>query len=643
MSNTALENQTIEEFLYQNEQKTLLRFSTAGSVDDGKSTLIGRLLHDSKNIFEDTLAAIKETSKKSSDHSKEKIDLALITDGLKAEREQKITIDVAYRYFSTPRRNFILADTPGHIQYTRNMATGASTSNAAIVLIDAKKGVITQTKRHSFILSLLGVNHILVAVNKMDLVDYSQEVFKTIREDYLNFARKLTIPELHFIPISALVGDNVVNVSKQMNWYQGQTVLNYLENVYIGGDRNLIDFRFPVQYVIRPDQKFRGFSGQVISGSVNPGDEVIALPSLKKSKVKTISTFDGNMEEAFAPMSVAITLEDEIDISRGDMIVHPNNIPNIINEFDAMLVWMSEQPLKLEHPYIIKHTSNTSKVRIEEVRYNVDVDTLSRKKDTSLNLNEIARVKIKSNKALYLDSYRRNRCGGSFILVDTITNNTVAAGLVLDLHTESDLIKPDQTSESIAQLRNIRREIGQVTRDERENMLNQKAQTIWLTGLSGSGKSTIAKYCEKELFDQGKLAYLLDGDNIRFGLNKDLSFSKTDRQENIRRIAEVSRLLNDAGIIVITAFISPFESDREVAKNIIGEDNFMEVFIDTPIDVCESRDIKGLYKKARSGEIDEFTGVTSPYEKPSSPDVVVNTDDITNKECVATILDKLKN
>ena len=629
--------ESIDDFLRQSSERTLLRFSTAGSVDDGKSTLIGRLLHDSKNIFEDTLAAVKNSSRTFNPGSTE-IDLALVTDGLKAEREQKITIDVAYRYFSTPRRNFILADTPGHVQYTRNMATGASTADAAILLIDASRGVLTQTRRHAFIVTLLGIRHIIVAVNKMDMVGYDREVFEEIRKEFSDFSAKLGVTDLRFIPISALKGDNVVERSTIMDWYQGESVLQYLENLYIGGDRNLIDFRFPVQYVIRPDQHFRGFSGQIASGVVRKGDDILVLPSMKRSRIKAISTFDGELDEAYTPMSVTLTLDDEIDISRGDMLVHPNNVPRVDSTLEAMLVWMSEEPLDKRKTYLLRQTSRDGKVRIKELRYRVDVDTLHRDNSDTLHVNEIGRVVIQNNQPLFYDPYDRNRNTGSFVLIDALNHATVGAGMILDRPTVETLRREPVEEGEIARLRNIRKETGQVSRAEREAQLGRKAVCFWMTGLSGSGKSTISAALEKKMFDNGDQVYRLDGDNVRFGLNHDLGFSDGDRRENIRRVAEVARLLNQAGVSVVTSFISPFREDREMARTIIGDDSFVEVFVDAPLEVCESRDAKGLYRKARSGEISEFTGISSPYEEPEEPLVVVDTQRLSVLECVDRIL-----
>jgi bifunctional enzyme CysN/CysC len=625
---------TIHEFLEQNATKDLLRLSTVGSVDDGKSTLIGRLLHDTKSIYEDHLHALKADSARVG--TGPELDFALLTDGLKAEREQKITIDVAYRYFSTPKRNFIIADTPGHVQYTRNMATGASTANLAIILIDARRGILTQTKRHSFIASLLGIPRLLIAVNKMDLVDYSQGVFDRIMADYSDFATRLEVPDLKFIPISALKGDNVVERSQRMPWYHGEAVLDYLEDVYIGSDRNLVDFRLPVQYVVRPNLDFRGFAGQIASGAVKVGDEVLVMPSMKTSRIASILSFAGEHDQAFAPMSVTVTLEDELDISRGDMLVHPRNLPRIQADFEAMVVWMAEEPMHPDRPYLVKHTTRTTKALIQKIAYRVDVNTLSRTPPAPLVLNEIGRVGFQATRKLFLDSYSKNRGTGSFIIIDPVSNNTVGAGMVIDRMPESQLRASREGAAPKSE--NISREEGRVEARERERLLGQQPLTVWLTGLSGSGKSSIAKEVERRLHERGRHVVVLDGDNLRFGLNRDLSFSKTDRSENIRRAAEVARLFNDAGTIVLVPVISPFRDDRENAKRIIGERRFCEVYVATPLEVCEARDGKGLYQKARAGEIEEFTGISSPYEAPLSPFLRLNTAGRTVDECVEDLL-----
>ena len=624
----------IHEFLAQNATKDLLRFSAVGSVDDGKSTLIGRLLHDTKSIYEDHLHALRADSARIG--TGPELDFALLTDGLKAEREQKITIDVAYRYFSTPKRNFIIADTPGHEQYTRNMATGASTANLAIILIDARHGILTQTKRHSFIASLLGIPRFLIAVNKMDLVGYAQTVFDRHVADYRDFAIRLGVPELKFIPISALQGDNVVDRSPQMPWYHGESVLEYLEGVYIGGDRNLVDFRLPIQCVLRPNSSFRGFAGQIASGVVKVGDEVVVMPSMKASRIASIHSFAGEHERAFAPMSVTVTLEDEVDVSRGDLLVHPKNRPRAQASFEAMMVWMAEEPMQPDRSYILKHTTRVTKTSIQKIEYRINVNTLSRMPPAPLTLNEIGRVVLRSTRTLFLDAYARHRGTGSFILIDPVSNNTVGAGMVIDRVPESQLNPPLRGATPKSE--NISREAGSVSALDREKLLGQRAITIWLTGLSGSGKSSIAKAVERHLYEAGRHVCVLDGDNLRFGLNRDLAFSQADRRENIRRIAEVARLFNDAGTIVLVPVISPFTADRADARRIIGEGRFCEVYVSTPLEVCESRDRKGLYRKARAGEIDEFTGISSPYEPPEHPLLRLTTVSRTIDECVTDLL-----
>jgi len=621
----------IREFLEKNATKDLLRFSAVGSVDDGKSTLIGRLLHDTKSIYEDQLSSLRSDSSRIG--TGPEIDFALLTDGLRAEREQGITIDVAYRYFSTPRRNFIIADTPGHEQYTRNMATGASTAHLAIILIDAQHGILTQTRRHSFIASLLGIPRLLVAVNKMDLVGYAQPVFDRIVAEFTEFATRLGITDLKFIPISALLGDNVVTWSPKMPWYHGESVIDHLETVYIGSDRNLVDFRFPIQYVVRPNQAFRGYAGQVASGVVKVGEEVLALPSMRTTRVKSILSYGGEHEYAFAPMSVTITLEDEIDLSRGDLLVHPKNLPSVQSNFEAMVVWMAEAPMDPSRPYLVKHTTRTTRATVQQLHYRVDVNTLSRGAADTLGLNEIGRVAFQSTHKLFVDPYKKNRLTGSFVVVDPVSNGTVAAGMIIDRLPEGQ-IRSAAVGLSAPRSENIRAEVSPVSVEARERLLDQRAVTLWMTGLSGSGKSSIAQELERRLHAQGRHVYVLDGDNLRFGLNRDLSFSRTDRSENIRRAAEVARLFNDAGTVVIVPIISPFREDRERARAIIGPERFIEVYLSTPLAVCEGRDVKGLYRKARAGEIAEFTGISSPYEPPEHPALALDTSGLGLSESV---------
>jgi bifunctional enzyme CysN/CysC len=625
----------VNAYLEQHWKKDLLRFLTCGSVDDGKSTLIGRLLYDSKMIYEDQLAAVRRESITHGTTGTD-FDPALLTDGLKAEREQGITIDVAYRYFSTSKRKFIIADTPGHEQYTRNMATGASNCDLAIILIDARHGVTVQTKRHSFIVSLLGISHVIVAINKMDLVDWSEKVFDDIRQDYNSMAARLSFKDVHFIPMSALKGDNVVEPSPNMPWFRGPTILHHLENVNIASSRNLIDMRFPIQTVIRPNLDFRGFAGTIASGVVRPGDKIMVLPSRKTSRIKTITTWEGDLDYAFAPMSVVLTFEDEIDASRGDIVVPVNNLPRIESQFDAMLVWMDEKPAAEGREYILKHNSSLTPTTLAKIRYEIDVNTGRKKEaDGRLKLNSIARIHLVMHRPLVYDIYVRNHATGSFILVDKLTNATVAAGMIIARLSAAESNQPEQKS------KNITREASLVTPEERQALLKQKPKTLWFTGLSGSGKSTIAKLLEKTLIDNGKACFLLDGDNIRHGLNRDLGFEKEDRKENIRRIAEVAKLMNDAGLVVLTAFISPYEEDRKLARDIIGKDAFKEIYINTPISVCEERDPKGLYKKARSGEIKNFTGIDDPYEPPQKPELILDTQYLNPNECVDTIIDHI--
>ncbi len=547
-------------------------------------------------------------------------------DGLKSEREQGITIDVAYRYFSTPRRHFIIADTPGHEQYTRNMATGASTADLAIILIDARQGVLIQSKRHAFIASLLGIKHLVIAINKMDLVDHSEDVFRRIVQDFEIFSEKLQVPDILYIPISALNGDNVVTKSERMPWYEGPPLLSHLENVHILSDRNLIDLRFPVQYVLRPDRDFRGYTGRLASGVIRKGDEILVLPSQRKTRVRSIVGYEGELPYAFAPQSVTVTLEDEIDITRGDMLVHPANLPQIRREIEAILVWMDQAPLEPGKVYWIKHTTQLFKCSITHLQFRIDPASLSRQDAVGLNLNEIGRVTVQCFRSIFCDEYTKNRQTGSFILIDPITHATAASGMIIERGRLPSMVRPDDKTVSKSVV--IHRQEGDVSGKDRERILKQRPATLWMTGLSGSGKSTVAFEVEKKLMAAGHLCYVLDGDNVRHGLNRDLGFSPQDRTENIRRVAEVARLLNEAGILVITAFISPYREDREQARKIIGGDRFIEVFLDAPIEICEKRDPKGLYEKARAGLIPEFTGVNAPYEAPEAPALCIKTGEL---------------
>ncbi|NLF16242.1 MAG: sulfate adenylyltransferase subunit CysN [Lentisphaerae bacterium] len=615
----------IDAYLREHEEKDLLRLLTCGSVDDGKSTLIGRLLYDTRLVYEDQLAAVRRDSLVHGTTGTD-FDPALLTDGLKAEREQGITIDVAYRYFSTRRRTFIVADTPGHEQYTRNMATGASNCDLAVVLIDARHGITVQTRRHSFIVSLLGIRHVVVAVNKMDLVGWSQEVFERIRAEYHDVIARLDFSDVHFIPMSALQGDNVVEPGTHLPWYQGPTLLHHLENVTVITDRNLIDLRFPVQMVVRPNLDFRGFAGTVASGVLRVGDEVMALPSRRLSRVTGIVTFDGPLDHAFPPQAVTVTLADEIDLSRGDMLVHPNNTPRLETEVEAMLVWLGDAPASVGAAFLVKHTTQVVPGVLAEVRYRVDVNTMRRLPAApdgelpSLGLNDIARIQLRLHRPLMVDPYDRNRQTGAFILIDRVTQATVAAGMIVDRR-----VTRGARAAGAPVSQHIRREESLVSAAEREALLGQRGGTVWLTGLSGSGKSTVARELERRLMAAGHLCTVLDGDTIRHGLNRDLGFSAADRTENIRRIAEVSRLFNDAGLIVITAFISPYREDRAQARDIVGAERFFEVHVNTPLEVCEARDPKGLYQKARTGAIAQFTGISAPYEAPEAPALVLDT------------------
>jgi bifunctional enzyme CysN/CysC len=641
-TNTSIHDEleyNIDEYL----NRELLRFTTAGSVDDGKSTLIGRLLFDSKAIFQDQMEALEKSSKLRGEGD---VNLALLTDGLRAEREQGITIDVAYRYFSTPKRKFIIADTPGHEQYTRNMVTGASTAHLAIILIDARKGVLTQSRRHGYIASLLGIPHLVVAVNKMDLVDWSQEVFDRIVEDYTDFCDNLDIDDITFIPISALTGDNVVDLSANMPWYEGRSVLHHLETVTLAGDRNLEDFRFPVQYVIRPHLDFRGFAGRIVSGTVRTGDEIIAYPSGRSSKIKSIVTYDGELEEAFESQSVVLTLEDEIDISRGDMIVKTENLPDSSTRFEAALCWMDDsKSLSLSNHYILQQTSRTVQAYVTSLDYRININTLDHEPAETLSLNEIGYVDIETAHPLYFDPYDRNRETGSFVLIDPATNLTVAAGMIRhearDVEGEfpasdasaRDAGAPNQSA-SQSTSPNVRWEATDVTLASREQRNGHKARVLWFTGLSGSGKSTIAKALEKKLFGMGKQVFMLDGDNVRHGLNGDLGFSEDDRVENIRRVGHVARLMYEAGFIVLCTFISPRKAMREEARRLFPEGRFTEVYVKVDIDEARRRDPKGLYRKADAGEITDFTGVHQEYEENPKAEMIIDTQELSVEEAV---------
>ncbi|MDP7724854.1 adenylyl-sulfate kinase [Mycobacterium sp. TY814] len=609
---------------------TLLRLATAGSVDDGKSTLIGRLLYDSKAVMEDQWAAVEKTSK---DRGHEYTDLALVTDGLRAEREQGITIDVAYRYFATPKRKFIIADTPGHIQYTRNMVTGASTAQLVIVLVDARHGLLEQSRRHAFLASLLGIQHIVLAVNKMDLIGWDKEQFEAIRDDFHAFAARLDVQDVATIPISALHGDNVVTKSDKAPWYEGPALLSHLEEVFIAGDRNLVDVRFPVQYVIRPHtlehQDHRSYAGTVASGVMRPGDEVVVLPVGKTTRIAAIEGPNGPVAEAFPPMAVSISLADDIDISRGDMIARTNNQPRVTQQFDATVCWMADgSALEPGRDYVIKHTTRTTRARITGLDYRLDVNTLHRDKTaTALKLNELGRISLRTQVPLLLDEYSRNASTGSFILIDPDTNGTVAAGMVL-----RDVAAQKASPNTV-------RHKSLVTAGDRAI----QGRTVWLTGLSGAGKSSVAMLVEQKLLEKGIPAYVLDGDNLRHGLNADLGFSMADRAENLRRLAHVATLLADSGQIVLVPAISPLAEHREMARKVHADAGFefFEVFCDTPLKECERRDPKGLYAKARAGEITHFTGIDSPYQRPKNPDLRL-TADRSVEEQAQSVIDMLE-
>ncbi|HUA10992.1 MAG TPA: adenylyl-sulfate kinase [Solirubrobacteraceae bacterium] len=621
----------------------LLRFATAGSVDDGKSTLIGRLLYDSKQVLVDQVEHVRQASERM---GHEELDLSLLTDGLRAEREQGITIDVAYRYFATPQRRFIIADTPGHEQYTRNMVTGASTADLAIVLIDARKGVVAQSKRHAFISSLLGIPHVVVCVNKMDLVEYDESVFNDIVEEFDAFAARLEMPEVTFIPISALKGDNVVERSERMPWYQGPPLLYHLEHVHIASDRNLIDARFPVQWVIRPPANvagdYRAYAGQLAGGVLRPGDDVVVLPGGQHSTVAAIDTYEGEdlheVDEAFPPMSVALRLKDDIDVSRGSMIVRTQNQPTVASGFECLVCWMSENPLSPQRRYLVKHTTRMVKAGAIEVRYRLDVETLRRDATvTTLELNDLARVHLQLAQPVIFDSYRRNRVTGSLIVIDEATNETVAAGVVLDTEVEGGEEAPSERSP------NVRWQGTRVTREERRAALGHEGATVWFTGLPGAGKSTVAAAVEERLIQHRRPAFLLDGDNLRHGLNGDLGFDERARRENVRRTGHVAKLIADSGTIALVSLVSPYAADRDAvaAQHAADELKFIEIFVDAPLELCEERDPKGLYAKARAGELEGMTGVGAPYERPSEPDLVLGSSSETVEQEVERVMDLL--
>ena len=607
----------------------LLRFTTAGSVDDGKSTLIGRLLYDSQAILHDQLAAVADASRTLGE---DRINLALLTDGLRAEREQKITIDVAYRYFATSRRKFIIADTPGHVQYTRNMVTGASTADLAIVLVDATKGVVTQSRRHALIASLLGIPHIVVAINKMDLVAFSQAVYDGIVARFAEFASKLTIKDITYLPLSALEGDNVVERSTRMPWFQGGPLLHVLESVSVGGRNNAIDFRFPVQVVVRPHQNFRGFAGTIASGSVNVDDEIVVLPSKLTTRVKSIVSVDGERAAATVGEAVVLTTTDEIDISRGDMIARVRNVPSTTYSIDAYLCWMDTAPLVMHRTYLLGHTTRRVHATVTEIEYRLDPDTLHRDEATTLAMNDVGRVQISTSEPIFVDSYLLNSAIGSFILIDPETNATAAAGMIRGT-SQSPLTRPAPV---------VRSEGGNVARERREARQQHKAAVVWFTGLPGAGKTTIARLVEERLFVEGHHTMLLDGDHLRDGLCADLGFSRSDRRENIRRAGEVARLFFEQGAIVLCAFVSPYRADRDAVRRLIDEGRFIEVFVDADVETCRARDPKGLYRRASLGQVDQLTGVSAPYEPPTHPELVIPAVTLSVSESAAAVLHWLR-
>ena len=615
----------INAYLAQHERKELLRLLTCGSVDDGKSTLIGRLLFDTKMVYQDQLEAISKDRKSGATDAE--LDLSRLTDGLQAEREQGITIDVAYRYFSTAKRKFIIADTPGHEQYTRNMATGASNCELAIILIDARHGVLTQTRRHTSIASLLGIRHLIVAINKMDLMDYSEEVFNKIRDDYLEFTEDLETGDLTFIPMSALKGDNVVHPSEQMPWYDGETLMTMLENVKISADRNFDDFRFPVQFVNRPNLDFRGYCGTVTSGIIRKGDHVTALPSGKSSTVKSIVTYDEELELAFTQMAVTLTLEDEIDISRGDMIVHSDNLPASRSEFTANIVWMNEKALMPGKQYDFKHTTKNTSGVIDNIRYKVDVNTLETSPSPTLELNEIGVCDISLSEAIQFDDYMKNPGTGSFIIIDRLTNVTVAAGMISDDH---------KTGKHVSTVS------AHVTTEERAARFGQKPVTVMFIGLSGSGKSTLAHALERKLFDMGRVSTVLDGKQMRLGISKDLSHDAEGRAENLRRSAYIAKYLNDSGLICCAAFVAPNLDSREHLMSVIGEENCIVIYLNPPLDVCKQRDPSGLYAAEENVSTGTVPGVSFDYPEPENPDLILPTHELDVEDCIERVINVLK-
>ena len=616
----------IDAYLLKHQHKTMLRFITCGSVDDGKSTLIGRLLYDSKMIFEDQLASLEHDSKAHGTQGAN-IDFALLVDGLAAEREQGITIDVAYRFFATDKRKFIVADTPGHEQYTRNMVTGASTADLAVILIDARQGVLTQTRRHSYLVQLLGIRNVVLAVNKMDLVGYSAERFYEIVTEYSHFAKQIGMKAFLPIPISGLAGDNIVTRSDNMPWYQGPTLMGHLEEAPVNvAQMQDAPFRMAVQWVNRPNLDFRGFAGQISSGIIRPGDAIRVLPSGKTTTVKSIVSYDGNLDQAVAGQSITLTFADEVDCSRGDVIVQSDAPCEVADQFEATLVWMEEHEMLPGRPYLLKIGTQTMTATVTEPKYEVNINTLEHLPSRTLKLNAIGVVNISTDRAVPFEAYDKNPDLGGFILIDRMTNATVAAGMV---------------HFALRRSQNIHWQALDIDRNAHAAIKNQKAKVVWFTGLSGSGKSTIANIVEKKLHAMGKHTFLLDGDNVRHGLNRDLGFTDADRVENIRRVGEVAKLMTDAGLIVLTAFISPFRAERRMVREMMAEGEFIEVFVNTPLDVAEQRDVKGLYKKARAGNLKNFTGIDSPYEAPDDAELVVNTTELTAEDAAEHIVQAL--
>jgi len=616
----------IDAYLESHEHKTMLRFITCGSVDDGKSTLIGRMLYDSKMIFEDQLDALTADSKKVGTQGQD-IDFALLVDGLAAEREQGITIDVAYRFFNTEKRKFIVADCPGHEQYTRNMVTGASTADLAVILIDARKGVLVQTRRHSYLCHLIGIKNIVLAVNKMDLVDYDHAVFDAIVKDYTEFAHSIGIDSFTALPISGFKGDNITTKSDNTPWYTGPTLIEHLETVEVLSSVDADKpFRLPVQWVNRPNLDFRGFSGLIATGSVKPGDKIRVLPSGKTSTITRVVTLDGDLEEATAGQSITVTFADEIDCSRGSVISTADNPPQTADQFESTIVWLADEAMTAGRAYWLKLGTQMVSATVQEPKYTVNVNTMEHMAAKTLELNAIGVAELTTDKPIVFEPYADNRTLGGFILIDKMTNATVAAGMI---------------NFSLRRSQNVHWQATDIGRKQRADLKNQKPALLWFTGLSGSGKSTIANLVEKKLYRMNRHTFLLDGDNVRHGLNKDLGFTEADRIENIRRVGEVAKLMTDSGLIVITAFISPFQAERDMVRAMLPEGDFIEVFIDTPLRVAESRDVKGLYKKARSGGLKNFTGIDSPYEAPRDPEIRIDTQAMTAEQAADLIIDRL--